>query len=169
MKTELLIQMQGLINNGEKVFVLAASNIPWDLDDAMLRRLEKRVKKYFIKILVDLPNHLARKDMVVKLVGDRTASDIDFEEIAHKLEGYSGSDIYGVCKEAAMTPLRKLLFQLEGIELDENQKSKPSKFKPRPKEEVISPDPVSIADFDEAIKNVKRAPGGNIKKYIEWN
>ena len=49
--------MQGLINNGEKVFVLAASNIPWDLDDAMLRRLEKRVKNIFIKILVDLPNH----------------------------------------------------------------------------------------------------------------
>lgn len=43
MKTELLIQMDGLIKNKERIFLLAASNLPWDLDMAMLRRLEKRV------------------------------------------------------------------------------------------------------------------------------
>lgn len=50
--------------------------------------------------------------MVEKLLSDRAASDIDYEVIADRLEGYSGSDIRLVCKEAAMRPLRKLLFQL---------------------------------------------------------
>ena len=43
MKTELLIQMDGVVKKKENVFILAASNIPWDLDIALLRRLEKRV------------------------------------------------------------------------------------------------------------------------------
>jgi katanin p60 ATPase-containing subunit A1 len=43
MKTELLIQMDGVVKKKENVFILAASNLPWDLDIAMLRRLEKRV------------------------------------------------------------------------------------------------------------------------------
>lgn len=58
MKTELLIQLDGLIkNNGERVFLLAASNLPWELDMALLRRLEKR-------ILVTLPNEEARLGML---------------------------------------------------------------------------------------------------------
>lgn len=47
MKTELLIQMDGLNKSEEHVFVLAASNLPWDLDPAVLRRLEKRVYNSF--------------------------------------------------------------------------------------------------------------------------
>jgi katanin p60 ATPase-containing subunit A1 len=43
MKTELLIQLDGLMKSKKRVFLLAASNLPWDLDIAMLRRLEKRV------------------------------------------------------------------------------------------------------------------------------
>jgi katanin p60 ATPase-containing subunit A1 len=43
LKTELLIQMDGLARTDDKIFVLAASNLPWDLDNALLRRLEKRV------------------------------------------------------------------------------------------------------------------------------
>ena len=52
MKTELLIQLDGLIKNKERVFLLAASNLPWDLDVAMLRRLEKRV--YFKLLFIFL-------------------------------------------------------------------------------------------------------------------
>jgi katanin p60 ATPase-containing subunit A1 len=35
--------MDGLVKTSDRVFVLAASNLPWDLDVALLRRLEKRV------------------------------------------------------------------------------------------------------------------------------
>ena len=61
MKTELLIQMDGLLRTSDQVFLLAASNLPWDLDQPMLRRLEKR-------ILVDLPCPLARQAMLSSLL-----------------------------------------------------------------------------------------------------
>uniref|UniRef100_A0A4W4GU77 Katanin p60 ATPase-containing subunit A-like 2 n=1 Tax=Electrophorus electricus TaxID=8005 RepID=A0A4W4GU77_ELEEL len=57
MKTELLVQMDGLARSNDLVFVLAASNLPWELDYAMLRRLEKR-------ILVGLPSGPARQAMI---------------------------------------------------------------------------------------------------------
>ena len=53
--------MDGLVKNKERIFLLAASNIPWDLDMAMLRRLEKR-------ILVQLPTLEARAEMIKNLM-----------------------------------------------------------------------------------------------------
>lgn len=55
--------------------------------------------------------------MVEKLLSDRSAKDIHYDLIADKLDGYSGSDIRLVCKEAAMKPLRKLLSHVEHIEV----------------------------------------------------
>lgn len=115
MKTELLVQMDGLAKTDDLVFLLAASNIPWELDHAMLRRLEKR-------ILVDLPTYEARKSMfkhhLPRVVnpsegGLELLSDLDYDLLALKTEGYSGSDIQLVCKEAAMRPVRKIFDALE--------------------------------------------------------
>lgn len=110
MKTELLVQMDGLISGGDNVFVLAASNLPWSLDIAMLRRLEKR-------IFVDLPSFEARKSLFTHYLKDGNAikisRTIDYELLANLTKGYSGSDVYMVCREAAMTTLRKIFNVLE--------------------------------------------------------
>jgi len=110
MKTELLVQMDGLISGGDNVFVLAASNLPWSLDIAMLRRLEKR-------IFVDLPSFEARKSLFTHYLKDGNAikisREIDYELLSNLTKGYSGSDVYMVCREAAMTTLRKVFNVLE--------------------------------------------------------
>jgi len=72
MKTELLIQLDGLIKaSGERVFLLAASNLPWDLDMALLRRLEKR-------ILVTLPNEEARTGMIKRNFESIACDDLNY-------------------------------------------------------------------------------------------
>jgi katanin p60 ATPase-containing subunit A1 len=115
MKTELLIQLDGLLKSRQRVFLLAASNMPWDLDIAMLRRLEKR-------IFIPLPDAASREAMLHRYIPKDMHEDLDFEHYATKLEGYSGSDIKQVCKEACMKPLRRLLAQIEDIQIDEKQK-----------------------------------------------
>ena len=107
MKTELLIQMDGLAKGDQMVFLLAATNLPWELDLAMLRRLEKR-------ILVDLPNEEARSTIIRKLLEPHKVDDeVSLRDVAIKTEGYSGSDVMLLCKEMAMRPLRRLMAQLE--------------------------------------------------------
>lgn len=107
MKTEFLIQMDGLVQTDALVFVLAASNFPFDLDPALLRRLEKR-------ILVPLPDIESRESMFKSfLTPDIAEPDLDFHDFASKTENYSGSDIKLVCKEAAMEPLRRLMAHLQ--------------------------------------------------------
>ena len=112
MKTELLIQMDGLARSKELVFVLTATNLPWELDQAMLRRLEKR-------ILVDLPSLEARRIMLRALLVERAGPDLGMDTFADGMEGYSGSDIMLVAKEAAMRPLRRLMATLEVPSCDE--------------------------------------------------
>lgn len=106
LKTELLIQMDGLMQTNDLVFVLAATNLPWELDGAMLRRLEKR-------ILVPLPEKEARRAMFEDLLRPQKGIELPYDSMVEATEGYSGSDLRIVCKEAAMRPLRRLMSLLE--------------------------------------------------------
>ncbi len=87
---------------------MAASNLPWDLDVAVLRRLEKRV-------MVDLPCSQARKQMLTKHLGERVETNFPFDDIANGTEGYSGADIELLCRESAMKPVRRLMQKLQQI------------------------------------------------------
>ncbi|GAA49283.1 katanin p60 ATPase-containing subunit A-like 2 [Clonorchis sinensis] len=159
MKTELLMQMDGLTKSDDLVFLLAASNLPWELDHAMLRRLEKR-------ILVDLPNTEARQRMFETFLPSSSAStpstglqlkcNIDYELVSKLTEGYSGSDIRLVCKEAAMRVVRKIFDILEN----------PTKeFNP---ETHIRLDPVTTGDVKAAIESTMPSARHLSGRYQEW-
>ena len=159
MKTELLIQMDGLAKSNDLVFLLAASNLPWELDHAMLRRLEKR-------ILVNLPSEEARKQMVRNHLpptinsstnGLDIKTEIDYDLFAKKLEGYSGSDIKLLCKEAAMRPLRKVFDVLENVG-DERTSTLPE----------IQLNPVTNDDLLAALSTTKPSARQLQDKYAEW-
>lgn len=106
MKTELMMQMDGLSYTAERVVVLAASNRPWELDNALLRRMEK-------KIYVPLPDVSTRKIILEHLLGDRVSSAQCFEDLASRTENFSGSDLAVLAKEACMEPLRRLIKSME--------------------------------------------------------
>ncbi|XP_046843735.1 vacuolar protein sorting-associated protein 4A-like [Xenia sp. Carnegie-2017] len=102
-KTEFLVQMQGVGVDNDKVLVLGATNLPWILDSAIRRRFEKR-------IYIPLPELSARAKMFelhIGKSGHRLNAD-DFKELARKTEGYSGADIGIVCRDALMQPVRKV-------------------------------------------------------------
>ncbi|KAI5651660.1 ATPase family associated with various cellular activities (AAA) domain-containing protein [Phthorimaea operculella] len=105
LKAQLLTELDGIGQHEGVVFLLANTNMPWDLDPAMLRRLEKR-------IYIPLPDFKTRVELFEKFLGVKNIEmvpKVDFQELARKTEGYSGSDIKLVCKEALMSTVRKML------------------------------------------------------------
>eukprot|EP00162_Nutomonas_longa_P007730 comp17990_c0_seq2/m.31348 comp17990_c0_seq2/g.31348 ORF comp17990_c0_seq2/g.31348 comp17990_c0_seq2/m.31348 type:complete len:596 (+) comp17990_c0_seq2:81-1868(+) len=149
LKTELLIQMDGLNRTSDLVFVMAATNLPWSLDHALLRRLEKR-------IFVSLPNDEARKRMFEKLLPPSYSAALEYNDLAAKTDGYSGSDISILCKEAAMIPLRRLMDKLETLDSD------------KLKDDMLKLDPVSNEDVARALASTKPTAKGQTQKYIDW-
>ncbi|KAF6165989.1 hypothetical protein GIB67_012886 [Kingdonia uniflora] len=101
-KTELLVQMQGVGNNDQKVLVLAATNTPYALDQAIRRRFDKR-------IYIPLPDLKARQHIFKVHLGDtpHNLTESDFENLARKTEGFSGSDISVTVKDVLFEPVRK--------------------------------------------------------------
>ncbi|KAH0806106.1 vacuolar protein sorting-associated protein 4B-like [Histomonas meleagridis] len=102
-KTEFLIQMDGVGKSMTGILILAATNIPWGLDPAVRRRFEK-------KIYIPLPDYEARLALV-RLKTKGTPSDLteqDIQEIARLTDGYSGADMNILARDAAMAPVNRI-------------------------------------------------------------
>uniref|UniRef100_UPI0037E9BA23 katanin p60 ATPase-containing subunit A-like 2 isoform X2 n=1 Tax=Semicossyphus pulcher TaxID=241346 RepID=UPI0037E9BA23 len=156
MKTELLVQMDGLAKSDDLVFLLAASNLPWELDHAMLRRLEKR-------ILVSLPSSTARQAMISHWLpplsateGVELRTDLDYDTLAKRMDGYSGSDIRLVCKEAAMRPVRKIFDALESHQDGDSDMP------------AIELETVTTAEFLEVITHTKPSARNLMDRFTAW-
>jgi SpoVK/Ycf46/Vps4 family AAA+-type ATPase len=99
---EFMGEWDGLLSKNQGVTVMAATNRPYALDDAVLRRLPRR-------ILVDLPDPSARFQILKILLKEDTISpDISLQDIADRCEFYSGSDLKNMSMAAAMRALRRI-------------------------------------------------------------
>ena len=95
-RNQFLKEMDGVMDKGKAlhVYVIGATNKPWDLDWAFIRRFQKR-------ILVPLPDHPTRL-MMLKLYTSnlKIEQDVDLHELARLSEGFSGSDIRDAAQSA---------------------------------------------------------------------
>ncbi|KAG6778928.1 hypothetical protein POTOM_015291 [Populus tomentosa] len=143
--------MDGLTRTNELVFVLAATNLPWELDAAMLRRLEKR-------ILVPLPEPEARAAMFEELLPSQPDEEkLPFDLLVERTEGYSGSDIRLLCKEVAMQPLRRIMTLLEDTE------------EVVPEDELPKVGPIRPEDIETALKNTRPSAHLHAHRYDKFN
>ncbi|XP_071738324.1 uncharacterized protein [Rutidosis leptorrhynchoides] len=104
MKNEFMVNWDGLrTKDKERVLVLGATNRPFDLDEAVIRRLPRR-------LMVNLPDAANREKILkVILAKEELSPDIDLEAVANMTDGYSGSDLKNLCVTAAHCPIREIL------------------------------------------------------------
>jgi SpoVK/Ycf46/Vps4 family AAA+-type ATPase len=142
MRSQLLNEMDGLHSKGKRlyVYVVGATNKPWLLDQAFLRRFQKRV-------YVPPPDYRTRVELFKHYTkGLKLASDVDFEVLAQRTEGYTAHDIEEVCREVQFRLIDD--FDLKRGELRE----------------------ACMNDFLDVLS--KRRPSVSkelVKKYMEWN
>jgi len=132
-RNQFLKEMDGIVDKGKNlhVYVIGATNKPWDLDWAFIRRFQKR-------ILVPLPDHHTRL-MMLKLYTSnlQIEQNVDLHELARLSEGFSGSDIRDVCQSAQL--------KLIG-EFFESGKATDKEAKPRS---------ITMADFRQTLEDRK--------------
>ncbi|XP_023953287.1 spastin isoform X2 [Bicyclus anynana] len=106
LKTEFLVEFDGLPAAGaDRLIVMAATNRPQELDEAALRRFPKRV-------YVSLPDARTRGALLRRVLARGAAaaalSDDELARLGALTDGYSGSDLTALCRDAALGPIREL-------------------------------------------------------------
>ncbi|KAF8412081.1 hypothetical protein HHK36_000035 [Tetracentron sinense] len=133
MKTEFMALWDGFTTDqNARVMVLAATNRPSELDEAILRRLPQAFE-------IGMPD-CSERAMILKVIlkGERVEDDVEFDHIASLCEGYTGSDLLELCKQAAYFPVRDLLH--------EEKNGKPSH----------TPRPLSQSDLEKVLATSRK-------------
>ncbi|XP_044628150.1 spastin isoform X4 [Equus asinus] len=148
LKTEFLIEFDGVQSAGDdRVLVMGATNRPQELDEAVLRRFTKRV-------YVSLPNEETRLLLLKNLLGKQGSplTQKELAQLARMTDGYSGSDLTALAKDAALGPIREL---------------KPEQVKNMSASEMRN---IRLSDFTESLKKIKRSVSPQtLEAYIRWN
>lgn len=134
--SQLLTLMDGL-KERNNVVVIGATNLPDAVDPAL-----RRPGRFDREIHLDVPDRNSRYEILqVHSRGIPLSSEVDFNEISERTQGFVGADIESLCKEAAMITIRRVLPDLEFYdELSEFKNVKSFK--------------VTMDDFLEALKKV---------------
>ena len=93
---QLLLELDDVSGNNEGVFLLAATNHPWDVDSAL-----RRPGRFDRTLLVLPPDAAAREGVFRYHLKDRPVAGIDLANLARRTDGYSGADIAHICETAA--------------------------------------------------------------------
>ncbi|EDQ86971.1 uncharacterized protein MONBRDRAFT_33603 [Monosiga brevicollis MX1] len=155
-KTTLMREWDGLSTTADRVLVIGATNRPYTLDEAILRRMPRRV-------MVDLPDKAERISILeVGLRGNRLAASLSLDTLAERLDSYSGSDVREVCREAAVSIANAKARELEEM-ASRGEPLVGSRFALRP---------LKMADFEAAMKKIRPSipkDSAMRKKVHEWN
>jgi len=103
MKSEFMALWDGMQTDDlAQVIVVGASNRPWAIDKAILRRMPR-------PFLIDIPDCQQRKEILKKVLQHETVADLDYDFLASSTEGYSGSDLKELCRAALLAPVQDLM------------------------------------------------------------
>ncbi|KAF9163543.1 hypothetical protein DFQ26_002429 [Actinomortierella ambigua] len=148
LKTEFLLQFDGAGSNADdRVLVMGATNRPQELDEAARRRFVKR-------IYIPLPEPETRAQLLARLLQGQvyTLSNTEIQsKLVRLTEGYSGSDLTALAKEAALGPLRELGDRLLETPADQVR-------------------PIQFRDFSLALQTIRPSVSpASLRAYEEWN
>ncbi|KAM3381901.1 putative protein isoform X1 [Capsicum galapagoense] len=173
-KNEFMTHWDGLLTKpGERILVLAATNRPFDLDEAIIRRFERR-------IMVSLPAVENREKILRTLLAKEKVEDLDYKELAAMTEGYSGSDLKNLCTTAAYRPVRELIQQEREKDLEKKRRAEEGKNAEghsdkkdeAAEERVISLRPLNMEDMRQAKNQVAASfasEGSVMSELKQWN
>ncbi|KAI1297029.1 hypothetical protein EDD11_007252 [Mortierella claussenii] len=147
-KTEFLVQFDGVGVGGEedRILIVGATNRPQEIDEAARRRFQKR-------LYIPLPESQGRYGLMMRLL-EKQAHELTQEQIldiCERTAGYSGSDMTGLCREAALGPVRAIQGDILEIGLDSLRA-------------------INHGDFVEALSQVRASVSDrDLDLYKEWD